>query len=71
MKKALFFDIDGTLVSFDTHHIPDTAVEAIAKARAAGHRIVISTGRPKIIINNLAQLQDKGLIDAYITMNGA
>lgn len=71
MKKALFFDIDGTLVSFDTHRIPDTAVEAIAKARAAGHRIVISTGRPKIIINNLAQLQDKGLIDAYITMNGA
>jgi len=71
MKKALFFDIDGTLVSFGTHSIPDTAVEAIEKARLAGHKIVISTGRPKIIINNLAQLQDRGLIDAYITMNGA
>ncbi|MCM1452761.1 MAG: Cof-type HAD-IIB family hydrolase [Clostridium sp.] len=71
MKKALFFDIDGTLVSFDTHRIPDSAVEAIARARAAGHKIVISTGRPRIIINNLSQLQSRGLIDAYITMNGA
>lgn len=71
MNKALFFDIDGTLVSFATHLIPQDAVDAIAKARAAGHKIVISTGRPKIIINNLAQLQRRGLIDAYITMNGA
>lgn len=71
MKKALFFDIDGTLVSFNTHRIPDSAVEAIADAKASGHKIVISTGRPRIIINNLGQLQDRGLIDAYITMNGA
>lgn len=71
MKKALFFDIDGTLVSFSTHRIPDSAVDAIARAKAAGHKMVISTGRPRIIINNLAQLQDLGLIDVYITMNGA
>lgn len=69
--KALFFDIDGTLVSFGTHRIPDSAVEAIVRARDAGHKIVISTGRPRVIINNLGQLQDRGLIDAYITMNGA
>ena len=28
MIKALFFDIDGTLVSFDTHAIPETTIEA-------------------------------------------
>ncbi len=69
--KVLFFDIDGTLVSFNTHRIPDSAIEAIERARSAGHKVVISTGRPKVIINNLRQLQERGLIDAYITMNGA
>ena len=34
MIKALFFDIDGTLVSFDTHAIPETTIEAIAAAKA-------------------------------------
>ena len=32
MIKALFFDIDGTLVSFNTHSIPRSAVEAITEA---------------------------------------
>lgn len=71
MTKALFFDIDGTLVSFHTHEIPASAIEALTAAKAAGHRIFIATGRPRIIINNLGALQERGLIDGYITMNGA
>ncbi len=71
MTKALFFDIDGTLVSFRTHEIPASAVEALAAAKARGHRIFISTGRPQILINNLVALQERNLIDGYITMNGA
>ena len=70
MIKALFFDIDGTLVSFATHAIPQTTIEAIAAAKAKGIRIFIATGRPAVIINNLSALQDRGLIDGYITMNG-
>lgn len=37
--KALFFDIDGTLVSFDTHKIPQSTVDALeqAKSFASGH----------------------------------
>lgn len=70
MIKALFFDIDGTLVSFDTHAIPETTIEAIAAAKAKGIRIFIATGRPAVIINNLSALQDRELIDGYITMNG-
>lgn len=31
--KALFFDIDGTLVSFQTHRIPKSTVEALEKAK--------------------------------------
>lgn len=29
MTKAVFFDIDGTLVSFDTHRIPASTQEAL------------------------------------------
>ena len=70
MIKALFFDIDGTLVSFKTHQIPVSTVSAIAEAKARGVQIFISTGRPKVIINNLQALEEQGLIDGYITMNG-
>jgi len=71
MTKALFFDIDGTLVSFETHCIPSSTIEALEAAHAKGLKIFIATGRPKAIINNLSELQDRNLIDGYITMNGA
>ncbi|MDD3037118.1 Cof-type HAD-IIB family hydrolase [Bacteroides sp.] len=71
MTRALFFDIDGTLVSFKTHRIPASTVEALEVAHAKGIKIFIATGRPKVIINNLTELQDRNLIDGYITMNGA
>lgn len=67
--QALFFDIDGTLVSFDTHTIPASAIAAIETAHKAGVKVFISTGRPFSIINNMGPI--KHLIDGYITMNGA
>jgi len=67
--KALFFDIDGTLVSFNTHRIPQSTVESLEQAKRNGVEIYISTGRPKMIINNLGQIEH--LIDGYITANGA
>ena len=56
MTKALFFDIDGTLVSFETHRIPSSTIEALEAAHAKGLKIFIATGRPKAIINNLSEL---------------
>ena len=38
MTKALFFDIDGTLVSFHTHRIPSSTIEALEAAHAKGHK---------------------------------
>ena len=70
MTKALFFDIDGTLVSFKTHVIPASTIEALTLAHEKGIQIFIATGRPTLIINNLGELQSRGLIDGYITMNG-
>lgn len=69
MIKALFFDIDGTLVSFNTHEIPNSTVEALKEASARGIKIYISTGRPFLLINNLDLISQ--LIDGYITTNGA
>lgn len=66
---ALFFDIDGTLVSFKTHEIPASAILALTQAKANGHRVYISTGRPVVIITNLGAIEH--LIDGFITTNGA
>jgi len=67
--KALFFDIDGTLVSFKTHHIPQSTVDALHEAHKRGIKIVIATGRPFSIVTNLSEISD--IIDGYITANGA
>ncbi len=66
---ALFFDIDGTLVSFKTHAIPASTIFALTQAKAKGHRVFIATGRPIQILNNLGAIEH--LVDGYITTNGA
>lgn len=68
-KYALFFDIDGTLVSFNTHQIPASTVRALTDAKANGAQVYIATGRPPMIITNLGAIGH--LIDGYITTNGA
>jgi len=68
-RYALFFDIDGTLVSFETHEIPASTVFALTQAKARGHQVFIATGRPPLIINNLGAISH--LIDGFITTNGA
>lgn len=67
MIKALFLDIDGTLISFKTHSIPQSTIEAIHEAKEKGIKVFIATGRPKAIMSNLVKLG----FDGYITMNGA
>lgn len=67
--RALFFDIDGTLVSFKTHRIPPSTVASLTKAKEKGVKIFISTGRPTQFITNLQQIEH--LIDGWVTTNGA
>ena len=43
--KALFFDVDGTLVDDKTKEIPPSAVSAIKKAKEKGHKVFINSGR--------------------------
>ena len=67
MIKAIFFDIDGTLVSFRTHTVPESTRKALKQLHEQGVKLFIATGRPKLLINNLDDLE----FDGYITLNGA
>ena len=66
MIRAAFFDIDGTLLSFNTHQVSPGTVRAFDRMHRAGIHTFLSTGRPKCIVPPMP-------IDfeAYITMNGA
>ena len=43
--KIAFFDIDGTLVSFNSHRIPSSALIGLNTLTKNGIEIVIATGR--------------------------
>ncbi len=67
MVKAVFFDIDGTLVSFNTHCMSDSTVHALNLLREKGIKTFIATGRQFPAINNLGGMP----FDGYVTMNGS
>lgn len=67
MIKAVFFDIDGTLVSFKTHKVPQSAMDAVHAIRKKGVKVFIATGRPRPFINNIAGLE----YDGIMSVNGA
>lgn len=66
--KALFFDIDGTLLDHKTGRVPQSALDALKKVKEKGIKIVISTGR---IIEEIEKLPVAEIpFDAYLTLNG-
>lgn len=67
MIKAIFFDIDGTLISFCTHTMPESARKALNALREKGIRLFISTGRAPSSIGFVKEMFD---FDGYVTMNG-
>lgn len=72
----LFFDIDGTLLTLDDVHImPESAKEALHKAKQNGHKIFINTGRGKTAIDkHLLEFGFDGLVcgcGTYIEYEGA
>ena len=76
MKNAIFLDIDGTLLPFGAHDVPESAAEAVRLARKKGNLVFINTGRcrlevlPKflelgfdgIICSNAMYIEEKGEI---------
>lgn len=69
-KKAIFFDVDGTLIDCakGMNYTLDSTKEAIKKVRKNGYLAVLATGRPKSFLYE--EITELGF-DAYITSNGA
>mgnify|MGYP003296209149 CR=1 FL=1 len=66
MPVAAFFDIDGTLVPYDTRHISQADCDAIEALRQQGTRIFIVTGRHICDIDNIPFP-----VDGAVCCNGA
>src|SRR5699024_3419656 len=66
MKKLVFFDIDGTLVTRN-NHIPSSTIEAVEQLKLNGGIPVIATGRAPVLMREISK---KLKIDSYIAMNG-
>lgn len=71
--KYIFLDIDGTLVGRDAV-IPDSAKEAICKARANGHKVFICSGRSRCEMHeDILSVPLDGIVGsagAYVELDG-
>ena len=67
MIRAVYFDADGTLVSFRTHAVPQETIAALKRLHTAGVKCILCTGRNA---GTSAPLLDTGLFDGAILLNG-
>lgn len=65
MIKAIFFDIDGTLLSYKTHRMLPSTIEAFQILKQRGVTVFISSGRPKVLFPKFPVE-----FDGYISVNG-
>lgn len=66
--KAVFFDIDGTLLSHTTYSVPESTKRALKLLKEKGIYTFIATGRH---ISEMKELPIQDLnFDGYITLNG-
>lgn len=71
--KLIFLDIDGTLTESGSNIPPVSAQEAIRRARANGHKVVLCSGRNYGMLSPLLQYGFDGLVGSaggYIEYDG-
>ena len=68
MTKAIFFDIDGTLLSHTTGRVSAEAAEALASLRKKGILLLAATGRHILEFSDLPVNHLE--FDGYVTLNG-
>ena len=66
MKKIVFFDVDGTLVTRN-NHIPKSTKRAIKTLKKNDILPVVATGRAPVLVREIVETLE---IDTYIAMNG-
>lgn len=66
-KKYVFLDLDGTILDYNTHSVPKSAITAMKQARENGHELILTTGRPPSLFYGFDK--EHGF-DSYIAANG-
>ena len=61
-KKLIFLDIDGTLTPAGSNTPPASAMEAIRKAQAKGHKVFLCTGRNPAMLAPVLALGFEGAV---------
>lgn len=69
MIKSVFFDIDGTLISFKTHKMPESTKKALNLLREKGIKLFIATGRSPYALPAIKNILDFQF-DGYVMLNG-
>jgi hydroxymethylpyrimidine pyrophosphatase-like HAD family hydrolase len=68
--KIVFTDIDGTLFSHVTNHVPQSAINAIREMQSKGIKVFLCSGRNYYLIRKTGIL-DIVKPDGLVMMNGA
>ena len=67
MIKVLLLDVDGTLLSFETHKVSQSSIDALEKVHDSGIKIVIATGRAASDLHEI----EAETYDGVIALKGA
>lgn len=67
MIKAIFFDVDGTLVSMTTHAIPKSTLDCLHALRAKGIKLFVATGRHMSMMDAVRKQFE---FDGYVSVSG-
>lgn len=67
MIRAIFLDVDGTILSFNTHQVPASAQASLVELYNKGTKIIIATGRS---FGNLAEISHIPY-HGVVSLNGA
>lgn len=70
MSKVFAFDIDGTFLD-SKHHVIPASIDALLKAKAKGHTLVLCSGRPSFDMVPVLRECPDGLFDFLVCNNGA
>lgn len=69
MIKAIFFDIDGTLISQKHPRMKPETIQTLKRLREAGIRLFVASGRHTLEIEEL-KLDEDFHFDGYLLLNG-
>ena len=67
MIKAIFFDVDGTLIPHGEMTIPDSVKKALKDVQKQGVKLFVATGRPPASMKHVIE---EFQFDGYLTANG-